>query len=221
MNPDRTSNTLPPHMHVCQRTNLKHPTMIPVHELSIRLLVQLMVTLVILSPPCTIFSSLQAMWNFKKMRADVVSARWAEGMRHLDHAMDCARTQYDNGRVFIFEHPANATSWKQPSVTHVRSLPGVLVIVFDACMLGLTSKVSGIPMKKRTRIMTNSTIVAEHFRGRMCDGTHRHQRIHQCEGGVSRAVWAQIYPPPMVRLLAQCASDLRWSRMTAGVSATH
>ena len=73
-------------------------------------------------------------------------------------------------------------------------------------MVGLVSKSNRIPMRKRTRIMTNSQQLADQFRGTLCDGGHRHQVIQGYEGGMKRSVWAQHYPPLMVQRLADGAA---------------
>jgi len=178
-----------------------------VRALSIQLLA--LVRLVILSPPCTAFSALQHLWNYKRMSPDRAAAQWAKGMLCLEHAMACARKQHVEGRFFAFEHPANASSWRTPCVQGVRQLPGVLCVTIDLCSLGLVSKVRGLPIRKRTRIMTNSQLIAEGLRGHMCRCTRQHQIIEGAEGGVRRSVWAQMYPAPFVQKLAHFAAQLR------------
>ena len=164
---------------------------------------------VILSPPCTIFSELQRLWNFKRMLKETFDAKWAEGMLFLEHAMLCCTCQHNAGRAFVFEHPARASSWKTAVVQAVMKLPGVFLVTFDQCMLGLCTKVHGVPTRKRTTIMTNSRHIAARFAGLMCDKTHEHCAIEGSEGGIRRSVWAQKYPAPMVNLLALGALDIR------------
>ena len=119
------------------------------------------------------------------------------GIPRCLHAESCSH------RESAFEHPAGATSWSQDCVDSVRKLPGVFTVVFDQCMLGLVSKVNRIPMRKRTRIMTNSYMLASHLKGRLCDKSHEHQQIQGTEGGMKRSVWAQLYPPGLVHCLVQ------------------
>jgi hypothetical protein len=174
-----------------------------VRDISDRLLSALSVAILILSPPCTAFSSLQRVFNYKKLPVEVVRRKMEAAMVLLCHAIACAMLMYRAGKCFVFEHPASATSWNMPDVTAIKQLPGVFCVVFDQCMLGLRSKVGGIPMRKRTRIMTNSLHIANKFRGCVCDRTHDHQVIQGSEGGVDRSVWAQKYPGPMIDLLVQ------------------
>ena len=178
-------------------------------DLSCRLLLILQITMLILSPPCTAFSFLQELFNYKKLPVAVVQQKIAAAMILLRHALQCAMIQYKAGRLFVFEHPASATSWKLPEVRSMLDLPGMYSVVFDQCMLGLKSKVHQIPMRKRTRFMTNSLGMAAAFRGCLCNRQHEHQVIQGCEGGVDRSVWAQRYPAPMVELLvAASAADM-------------
>ena len=104
-------------------------------QLSIALLAAWQVFMLILSPPCTAFSQLQRMWNFKKMSAQRVEALWSSGMCFLEHSMLAAQEQVARSCFFAFEHPAGATSWSQDCVDSVRKLPGVFTVVFDQCML--------------------------------------------------------------------------------------
>ena len=172
-------------------------------DLSLRLLTVLQIKLLILSPPCTIFSELQRLWNKKKMLPHVWDERWAEGKLYLSHSMHCARRQCDEGRKFVFEHPERASSWKEEAVEALQNLPGVQLVVVDLCMLGLRSKVSGIPMRKRTKFMTNCCKIAQRFASvGLCDRTHEHEVIQGSEGGVRRSAWAQCYPAPLCDILA-------------------
>ena len=84
-----------------------------------------------------------------------------------------------------------------------RWMESKLSLYVDQCMLGLTS-MSGIPMRKRTKLMTNCHVLASRFRTvGLCDRSHKHQVIQGAEGGVRRSVWSQQYPRLMCQLLAQ------------------
>ena len=176
-----------------------------VGALARQLLVTMEVQVLILSPPCTAFSQLQALWNYKRMSAAAVRAKWAEGMAHLSFAVDCALTQHQARRVFLLEHPAAATSWKTRELQDLGSRAGVYSVVFDQCMTGLVSPCSGTPMRKRTKLMSNSMHFIEAFRGNMCDRSHSHQLVQGSEGGIRLSVWCQCYPAPMVDLLVEGA----------------
>lgn len=177
--------------------------------LSLQLLGLLHIAFLVLSPPCTMFSSLQWLWNVKKMSQSVFSQRWSEAMLLLEHAMACAAAQHAAKRRFVFEHPAGAKSWSQACVQHVLSLQGVELVVIDMCMLGLQSKVKQLPLRKRTKIMTNCPVLASALRGYKCDGTHTHGVIQGSEGGMRCSTWAQFYPPRFVDVLVRAAKEGR------------
>ena len=172
-------------------------------RLSIFLLGALHIRFLLLCPPCTVFSELQRLWNIKRMDPAAFRRKWEEGVLYVRHAMMCALAQHQAKRFFVFEHPARASSWALPDVQHVASLPGVYEVIFDQCMVGLVSKVTQTPMRKRTKLLTNSSHIYYAFSNLMCNGRHQHQTIQGSEGGVRRSTWAQIYPQPMVDLLAK------------------
>ena len=155
-------------------------------------------------PPCTLFSAIQALWNFKRMDKNVVKQRWDKAVVLVDHAMACAEKQVIERRRFLFEHPASATSWGLPSVVRVSSLPGVQSVVFDQCLMGLCSKEHKTPIRKRTRLLTNCPNVIVKFKGLICKHQHYHQVLEGVEGGVKRNKWAQRYPAPLVDAFLCC-----------------
>ena len=112
------------------------------------------------------------------------------------------KKQHLEGRLFAHEHPACASSWQLPDVQRVQAMDGVMMVVFDQCMVGLKSKVHGKAMRKRTRRMTNAPRIVAQSSGLLCDRCHQHQTIQGSEGGMKRSVWPHIYPPPMVARLA-------------------
>ena len=177
-------------------------------QLSIWLLHTLSIHLLMLSPPCTAFSQLQIMWNYPRMDTARANQIWDRDMELLEHSMRCACVQGSTGRAWCFEHPERAESWKTKTVADVRALPGALEVVFDQCMVGLQTPISRIPMRKRTRLLTNSPLIVAAFSGRLCNRSHHHRIIHGSEGGIKLAKWAQTYPDDMVQILADCARKI-------------
>ena len=116
--------------------------------------------------------------------------------------MLCAKTQIDRGGFFAFEHPARATSWATEVVRDIARMESVRVVEFDMCHFGLTTKIGNVPTRKRTKIMTNSSKLADALQGCYCRGDHKHQCITGSEGGQTRASWAQRYPDGLVELIA-------------------
>ena len=74
-------------------------------QLSMDLLDRLMIDFLILSPPCTVFSELQRLWDFKRVHPAKVQAVWRQGMMLLVHSIECAHRQLASHRLFVIEHP--------------------------------------------------------------------------------------------------------------------
>ena len=66
--------------------------------------------LLVVSPMCAAFSQIQRL-NFPHMAADKVKQVMAHGLRHLEFCVHLCKLQHDQGMYFLFEHPANASSW--------------------------------------------------------------------------------------------------------------
>ena len=160
--------------------------------------------LLVLSPPCTMYSILT--WSFQHGRtpADMWNAKMRDASALLTLAMQLAARQVSPGRYFVFEHPATAKSWHTVVVQNVAALTGVRVVTFDQCRYGLVSP-GGQPLRKRTSFMTNCSFVAEAFDGKRCQCKERHRQIIGAERGRCLSAWAAHYPPALCRELAVCA----------------
>ena len=92
--------------------------------------------LVVGSPMCTLFSSLQNLspWTVEKAR------RLVQARVHLDFCMRVYERQARSGRLFLHEHPMNATSWQLPRAQEVASLNGGQISIADQCMYGSLTK---------------------------------------------------------------------------------
>ena len=123
----------------------------------------------------------------------------------LNFAMFLAKLQHDEGRFFVHEHPAAATSWAKPGVQELRALPGVMEIDFDQCRLGL--RIDGSPVKKTTKLLTNSEAVVARFINKRCNCTVPHKIIQgrMADGSGTVAAHCAWYPDEMCRLLAEAA----------------
>ena len=105
----------------------------------------------------------------------------------------------------MYEHPWRASSWKLQSVKKVQRHPKVYSVTFDMCQVGMLSP-AGMPVKKRTTIMTNHAGLAEQLQARQCPGDHTHRPIEGSERGYSMSRWCQTYPAPLVEILAAAMS---------------
>ena len=94
----------------------------------------------------------------------------------LRFGMKVARLQLEASRLFMFEHPVGAKSWRDRTVQRVSKLHNVRFVRLDQCMVGLRDRVSQKLDKKPTYIMTNSRRIAVQLDIR-CDGKHEHQHV--------------------------------------------
>ena len=158
--------------------------------------------LLVLSPPCTVFSQLQVLssahWSAQKDR------QYEESLILLRFAVRLCKLQIDLGNVFILEHPRSATSWSIVDVLGLTEREDVLLADFHMCAYGMMSEDSDgpAPVYKPTRIATNSTVAAELIPA-LCHGGHRH--VHLLNG---RAKAAHKYPQALVdRILEAVAVE--------------
>ena len=111
--------------------------------------------------------------------------------------------QRRRGRIVIGENPQLSGAWRTPEIEEAFS--GTAQIDFDQCMLGLRHPISGVPMRKRTR-MRGDPVALEYIQKAQCDGTHEH---HPIEGGfrhpdghwMSVSSWAGGYAKPLCKAL--------------------
>lgn len=169
--------------------------------LSIRILETWAIARLFLSPPCTMFSELQRLFNYKRMKQEVFNARMQEARSYLQHSMRAAKTQHGKRKMWMYEHPWKASSWKLEEIVSVQKMPGVYTVDFDMCSCGLLSP-AGVPVKKRTRIMTNSYFLVSALKEKQCDRSHEHRPIEGTELGHTMSKWCQVYPPGLVSILA-------------------
>ena len=156
---------------------------------AMRLLRESKPRMVIACPPCTPFSTLMR-WNWRNMKPDKVQEVMCKAIAHLSFAVAMCEEQHRAGRLFMFEHPARATSWNLDVLNDLRHLPGVISVLSDMCAHGLksTDKLGTALVKKTTRFITNSQSVATAV-GVRCSKTHRH--VVLVDG---KAKAAGIYP---------------------------
>ena len=112
---------------------------------------------VIGSPPCTAFSKLQHLSKAKRDPA-VVKAELDAARVHLEFCMSLYLLQMRGNRFFVHEHPQDADSWTEDSVTRIAAMKGVDMASVDMCVYGMrvdTGPLQG-PARKRTCIMSNS-----------------------------------------------------------------
>ena len=164
--------------------------------------------LLVTSPPCTMYSKLQRLWNVKKMSPEEYNRRKAIADEYLQFSHTCNKVQHNAGRSFAHEHPAGASSWKEDSTQAVLNLPGIYNALFDQCQFGLVSP-RGTPLKKRTRILCNNVQLFNALHGCNCrPGLHAHCVIMGFEDGYRLSTWSENYPPALCNaLLDACCNN--------------
>ncbi len=173
-------------------------------------------TVLVMSPPCHPFSSLLRLR--KEFRSSLKGKKvLKEGREHLKFMTRLARWQINNGRYFIFEHPAGADSWNEPDVLALLKLPGVFSATGDQCRFDLRSPDGQARMRKRTRFATNIR-AAQVLLALKCDENCRkveHRVIlgsERCQltgKSIRRSLHAQRYPDGLVSALLECVASLK------------
>ena len=164
---------------------------------------------IMLSPPCTVFSQIQHSMKNRRRCYDEWNKTYAEGLALWKFALLIFKEQVTAGRFAIIEHPWLATSWQLAETRAViSSCPNVAFYVFDQCLLGLVTVTDKLPVRKRTRLLANlpgmppelSTLCAaatcNHF-------PQSHVWLQGAEGGQSRCRAAQEYPAGLSRVIAR------------------
>lgn len=149
--------------------------------------------ILVVSPPCTAFSPLQAI-NWGRMDQQKKIRLIQAGLHHLRLATAVMKWQLNRGGLILFEQPAGATSWKEPCVQEIAQMKGVRTIVNHQCQFGLNVDGQGLN-KKPTRWMSNVEEVLQKL-DRRCKGDHPHVTL---ENG--RPAAAAVYPPRLCKAI--------------------
>ena len=123
--------------------------------------------------------------------------------RHLEFAAEMYEAQSKAGRYYLHEHPASASSWKEPVIQHLINNHGGIVTVAHLCQYGMKSKNAygeGL-VKKPTKILTNSIHLSK-WLDRKCTGGHHH--VHLVGG---RAGPCEVYPTPLCEAIVNGLKD--------------
>ena len=104
-------------------------------------------------------------------------------MPFLEFAVAVARWQDERGRLFVIENPAASRAWKQDVMQDLVNDYGV--VTFDMCTQDLTDPYRGVPLKKRTGVLTNSDALRAHLKELRCTCTEKH-------GIVAGSTWQQV-----------------------------
>ena len=95
-------------------------------------------SMLVVCPPCTLFSILQAM-NFYKKESSEVEGKLRDAMMHLGFSIFLCLKQARAGRYYMFEHPARATSLSTNLVKQLYVQGGGIPVMIDMCAFGLSA----------------------------------------------------------------------------------
>ena len=126
-----------------------------------------------------IFSAWDQGINHRKMSPEKVEQLRLEAVKHLHYMAGLYKLQLAEGRQFLHEHPATASSWNDQWIENVLRHPMVSSIISDQCEYGLlTPDANGLPTpaKKPTRWMSSSPFMLQRLSKR-CSGDHVHQHL--------------------------------------------
>ena len=94
--------------------------------------------LLIGSPMCKMFSSLQNLskktWNEERQ------SEYVEAIEHIRFVVSLYKEQVNEGRLFLHEHPAGASSWDLEEIKKMQLEINVTVNTADQCMYGLKTQ---------------------------------------------------------------------------------
>ena len=175
--------------------------------------------MLVCSPMCGPFSELNELFNYPGMDKDVVKQKLKDGLEHVHFCLELCLEQYRQGRAFMFEHPAGASTWSTEMMDKMKALPGVEKVTFDFCMLGMVSpdkQGENMPVRKKTSIITNSSSLQLLLKEARCRRLHAHKPLLD---GAAKA--CEIYPEKFCRLVCEAVKkdidDLRWRDAQAAI----
>ena len=150
--------------------------------------------LVVLSSPCTMFSTMRRPGNDPEEE----KRKLREALILLNFAVEICESQRKRGKWFLLEQPQRARSWLARKVKELESKEGVTKVHFDMCEYGMKDRVSGKPHKKATSFLGNLRESIMQGFVRKCSGSHDHQTLEgkvKVDGEwVNRTRLAQVYP---------------------------
>ena len=157
--------------------------------------------LLVVSPMCGPFSELQEVFNYPGMQTDEVQKKLEDALQHVKFSLELCLEQHRQGRAFLFEHPAGASTWATEMIKKVKQLPGVETVTFDFCMMDMKVKDKTgdtMPARKRTTLLTNSPSIQLLLKEAKCRKEHRHAHLLN---GAAKA--CEIYPEKFCRAVCE------------------
>lgn len=166
--------------------------------------------LLLVSPPCELFSMLQFLGVGRSKESLLQDARFQTRMRQarllLNFGIEMCEQQQRLGGKFLFEQPWTASSWKEPRVQQLMQQSNSYLVRTDQCMYDQVDA-DNKPIRKRTG--KNIAIVLD----KQCDQQHEHQHCVGSDSTGSRSNKAAHYPVDLVHaVLRAYAKEIQWRR---------
>eukprot|EP00435_Cladocopium_sp_Y103_P035126 s1424_g9.t1 len=152
--------------------------------------------LVLIAPPCELYSQLQNLGKNARARDPARMLKFLRRKREanklLNFAIEIALLCHELHITFVLEHPWGATSWATHAMEQLLKRDDIYLSRCDQCMFGLRSS-SGQLQRKRTGFATNNRTMAEALEVH-CNREHDHMHII----GGSHSKGSQVYPQPLL-----------------------
>ena len=153
------------------------------------------------TPMCTAFCRWQKINDLRRTPEEKKKIM-DEARLHLRFTMELYHLQLSEGRYFIHEHPAYASSWDEDCTRQIMELAGTQIVLADQCRHGMKDRATGNPVKKPTKYMSNAPEVLKEL-GKLCrggKGVCGNGRPHQpCSGRTAKE--AGIFPLKLCRTI--------------------
>ena len=157
--------------------------------------------LVLLAPPCHMYSQLQNLSKNKRETDSVLMARYLVKRKAADKllafAAELCNICIEMGSTFVLEHPWAARSWQTKPLERLLRRNDTFISRCDQCYFGLRGE-DGSLQRKRTGFLSNNRKIYESL-DKTCDDQHSHQHIV----GGQRARRAQAYPEMLKETIVQ------------------
>ena len=175
--------------------------------------------LLVASPMCGPFSELQELFNYPGMQKEEVRKKLEDGLEHVKFCLELCLEQHQHGRAFLLEHPAGASTWATQMIAKMKEMPGIEMVTFDFCMLGMKVVAKDGEEKaarKRTTVLTNSPSIQLLLKEAKCRREHGHTHLLN---GTAKA--CEIYPDKFCRLVCEGVKrdldNLKWRDEQAAI----
>ena len=164
--------------------------------------------LVVITPPCTIFSMLQYLGHGKSLETcnndPQFQQRYQDALTLLEFACIICELQLRRGQSFLFEQPWNARSWRERCLQKLLHDSRCQLVRTDQCMFQQRDALGNL-LRKRTGFLTNNKSIAKCLR-KECNRSHTHGHCVSSLKGKSVAAGSARYTSSMIHAILRAYS---------------